>query len=81
MLKNCEPDEYELIKSKMRSNEYIDNYNISNKNKHTAIKISVNLKHNENKRALYKEELIYKNFYNLQLNKQKIHLDEINKIA
>ena len=28
MLKNCEPDEYELIKSKMRSNEYIDNYNI-----------------------------------------------------
>ena len=28
MLKNCEPDEYELIKSKMCSNEYIDNYAI-----------------------------------------------------
>ena len=81
MLKNCEPDEYELIKSKMRSNEYIDNYTILNKNKHKSIKISVDLKHNEYRRALYKEELIYKNFYNLQLNKQKIYLDKINKIA
>ena len=71
MLKNCEPDEYELIKSKMRSNEYIDNYKIINKNKHKGIKISVDLKHNEYKRALYKEELIYKNFHNLQLKKQK----------
>ena len=69
MLKNCEHVEYELIKSKMRSNEYIDNYNILNKNKHKGIKISVDLKHNEYKRTLYKEELIYKNFYNLQLNK------------
>ena len=60
MLMNCEPDEYELIKSKMRSNEYIDNYAILNKNKHKGIKISVDLRHNEYKRALYKEELIYK---------------------
>ena len=37
MLKNCEPDKYELIKSKMRSNEYIDNYNILDKNKHKGI--------------------------------------------
>ena len=81
MLKNCEPDEYKLIKSKMRSNEYIDNYTILNKNKHKGIKISVDLKHNEYKRALYKKELIYKNFYNLQLNKQKIYLNKINKIA
>ena len=81
MLKNCEPDEYELIKSKMRSNEYIDNYTILNKNKHKGIKISVDLKHNEYKRALYKEELIYKNFYYSKLNKQKIYLDKINKIA
>ena len=80
MSKNCEPDEYELIKSKMRSNEYIDNYKVINKHKHKGIKISVDLKHNEYKRALYKEELIYKNFYNLQLNKQKIYLDKINKI-
>ena len=64
MLNNCEPDEYELIKSKMRSNEYIDNYTILNKNKHKGIKISVDLKHNEYKRALYKKELIYKEFYN-----------------
>ena len=55
MLMNCEPDEYELIKSKIRSNEYIDNYAILNKNKHKGIKISVDLKHNEYKRALYKE--------------------------
>ena len=54
MLKNCEHDEYELIKSKMRSNEYIDNYTILNKNKHKGIKISVDLKHNEYKRALLK---------------------------
>ena len=80
MLKNCEPDEYKLIKSKIHSNEYIDNYTILNKNKHKGIKISVDLKHNEYKR-IYKEELIYKNFYNLQLNKQKIYLDKINKIA
>ena len=81
MLNHCEPDEYELIKSKIRSNEYIDNYTILNKNKHKGIKISVDLKHNEYKRALYKEELIYKNFYDLQLNKQKIYLDKINKIG
>ena len=81
MLNNCEQNEYELIKSKMHSNEYIDNYTILNKNKHKGIKISVDLKNNEYKRALYKEELIYKEFYNLQLNKQKIYLHKINRIA
>ena len=81
ILKNCEHDEYELINSKMRSNDYVDNYAILNKNKHKGIKISVDLKHNEYKRALYKEKLIYKEFYNLQLNKQKIYSDKINEIA
>ena len=81
MLKNCEHNEYKSIKSKIHSNEYIDNYTILNKNKHKGIKISVDLKHNEYKRALYKEKLIYKEFYNLQLNKQQIYLDKINKIA
>ena len=81
ILKNCESDEYKLIKSKIHSNEYIDNYTILNKNEHKGIKICVDQKHNEYKRALYKEELIYKEFYNLQLNKQKIYLDKINKIA
>ena len=65
----------------MSSNEYIDNYTILNKNKHKGIKISVDLKHSQYKRALYKEELIYKEFYNLQLNKQKSYLNKINKIA
>ena len=81
MLKNCEHNEYKSIKSKMRSNEYIDNYKIINKNKHKGIKISVDLNHNEYKRALYKEEIIYKEFHNLQLNKQNMYLDKINKIA
>ena len=81
MLNNCEPEEYELIKSKMRSNKYIDNYTILNKNKHIGIKISVDLKHNEYKRAFYEEELIYKEFHNLQLKQQKIYFNKINKIA
>ena len=59
--------EFTADKPKMYSYEYIDNYTILNK--HKGIKISVDLKHNEYKRALYKEELIYKEFYNLQLNK------------
>ena len=73
--------EFVADKPKMYSYEYIDNYTILNKNKHKGIKISVDLKHNEYKRALYKEELIYKKFYNLQLSKQKIYLDKINEIA
>ena len=73
--------EFAADKPKMYSYEYIDNYTILNKNKHKGIKISVDLKHNEYKQALHKEELIYKNFYNLQLNKQKIYLDKIDKIA
>ena len=52
--------EFCALKPKMYSYEYIDNYTILNKNKHKGIKISVDLKHNEYKRALYKEELIYK---------------------
>ena len=81
MLENSNLYEYESIKSKMYSNEYIDNYTILNKNKHKGIKLSVDLKHSEYKKALYKEKLIHKEFYNLQLNKQKICLDKINKIA
>ena len=65
----------------MHSNEYIDNYTILNENKHKDIKTVVDLKHNKYKRSLYKEELIYKEFYNLQLNKQKIYLNRINRIA
>ena len=85
------------LKSKMYSSNNIDNndeeineydikhddYNniILNKNIHKGVKQSICLKHDEYKRSLYKEELIYKEFYNLQLNKQNIYLDKINKIA
>ena len=60
-----------------------DEYNniVVNNNIHKGIKKSISLKHDEYKRSLYKEELIYKEFYNLQLNKQNIYLDKIAKIA
>ena len=63
--------EFCALKPKMYNYEYIDNYKKINKNKHKGIKTVVDLKHKEYKRALYKEELIYKEFYHLQLNKQK----------
>ena len=84
------------LKPKMRSFNYIDNNIIINENDkkydqydniivnnniHKRIKESVSLKHDEYNRSLYKEELIYKEFYNLQLNKQNIYLDKIKKIA
>ena len=67
---------------KINENEY-DEYNniVVNNNIHKGIKKSISLKHDEYKRSLYKEELIYKEFYNLQLNKQNIYLDKIKKIA
>ena len=88
--------EFVGLKPKMWSFNYIDNnindkrivlkydeYNniIVNNNIHKGIKKSISLKHDEYKRSLYKEELIYKKFYNLQLNKQNIYLDKINKTA
>ena len=56
-----------------------DEYNniVLNNNIHKGIKKSISLKHDECKRSVYKEELIYKEFYNLQLNKQNIYLDKI----
>ena len=69
------------LKPKMYSFNFIENNIIVNKNTHKGIKESISLKHDEYKRSLYKEELIYKEFYNLQLNKQNIYLDKINKIA
>ena len=70
------------LKSKMYSFNYINKDNIVvNKNTHKGVKNSISLKHDEYKRSLYKEELIYKEYYNLQLNKQNIYLDKINKIA
>ena len=54
---------------------------IKNKNKHKGIKKSVDIYHNDYKKCLSNEEIFYKEFYNLQLNKQNINLDRINKIA
>ena len=69
------------LKPKMYSFNYIDNNIILNKNAHKGVKASISLKHCEYNKSLYKEELKYKEFYNLQLNKQNIYLDKINKIA
>ena len=58
-----------------------DEYNniVLNNNIHKGIKKSISLIHDEYKRSLYQEELIYKEFHNLQLNKQNIYLDKIKK--
>ena len=70
------------LKPKMYSFNYINKDNIVvNKNTHKGVKESISLKHDEYNRSLYKEELIYKEFYNLQLNKQNTYLDKIKKIA
>ena len=69
----CEYDE-------INENKY-DEYNniILNNNVQKGVKYSISLKHDEYKRSLYKEELIYKEFYNLQLNKQNVYLDKLKK--
>ena len=73
--------EFVVLKPKMYSFEFIDNTLIENKNKCKGVKKSVDLKHNEHKQSLFNEEIIYKEFYNLQLYKQNIYLDKINKIT
>ena len=83
---NCEYDEYNNIIINENDKRIIlkyDEYNniVVNNNIHKGIKKSISLKHGEYKRSLYKEELIYKEFHNLQLNKQNIYLDKIKKIA
>ena len=54
---------------------------IKNKNKHKGIQKSVDIYHNDYKKCFYNEEIIYEELYNLQLKKQNIYLDKINKIA
>ena len=73
--------EFCCLKPKMYSFEYIENNSIKNNRKHKGVKKSVDIYHKEYKKCLYKKEILYKEFYNLQLNKQNICLDKINKIA
>ena len=69
------------LKPEMYSFKFIENNIIINENKYKGIKKSICSKHDEYKRSLYKKQLIYKEFYSIQLNKQNIYLDKINKIA
>ena len=62
--------EFSCLKPKMYSFE-----------KHKGIKKTIDIYHNDYKKCLYNEEILYKEFYNLQLNKQNMYLDKINKIA
>ena len=54
---------------------------IKNKNEHKGIKKSVDINHNDYEKCFFNEKILYKEFYNLQLNKQNIDQDKINKIA
>ena len=73
--------EFSCLKPNMYSFEFIKNNPIKNYKKHKGIKKSVDIYHNDYKKCLYNEEILYKEFYNLQLNKHNIYLDKINKIA
>ena len=73
--------EFSCLKPKMYSFEFIENNSIKNNKKHKGVKKSVDIFHNDYKKCLYNEEILYREFYNLQLNKQNIYLDKINKIA
>ena len=72
--------EFSSLKPKMNSYEYIENNSIETIKTHKGVKKSVDIFHNDYKKSLYNEEILYKEFYNLQLNKQNIYLDKINKI-
>ena len=72
--------EFSCLKPKMHSYEYIENNSIKNENKHKGVKESVDIYHNDYKKCPYNEEILYKEFYNLQLNKQNIYLDKLIKL-
>ena len=65
--------EFIALKQKMYSFEFIDNTLIKNESKCKGVKKSIDLKHDEYKQSLFNEEIIYTEFYNLQLNKQNIN--------
>ena len=73
--------EFFSLKPKMCSFEFIENNLIKNDKKYKGIKKSVDIYHNDYKKCLYNEKILYKESYNLQLNKQNIYLYKINKLA
>ena len=73
--------EFSCLKPKLYSFEFIENNSIKNDKKHRGVKKFVDIYHNDYKKCLYNKEILKKEFYNLQLNKQNIYLDKINKIA
>ena len=64
--------EFSSLKPKMNSFEFIKNSSIKNENEHKGVKRSIDIYHNDYKKCLYNEEILYKELYNLQLNKQNI---------
>ena len=73
--------EFSCLKTKMNSYEYTENNSIKNKKTHKGVKKFVDIFHNDYKKCLYNEKILYKEFYYLQLNEQNIYRDKINKIA
>ena len=73
--------EFSCLKPKMYSFEFIENNSIKNDRNIKVLKKSADIYHNDYKKCLYNEKILYKEFYNSQLNKQNIYLDKINKIA
>ena len=69
--------EFCSLKPKLYSSEFIENNSVRNENRHKGTKISVDIFYNDYKKCLYNEEILYKEFYNLQLNKQNIYLVKI----
>ena len=66
-LKGAILTEFVALKPKMYSYEYIENNSIINKNRHKGVKQSCTIFHNDYKKCLYKEEILYKEFYNLAI--------------
>ena len=58
--------EFSCLKPKMYSFESIENNSIKNDKKHKGAKKSVDIFHNDYKKCLYNEEILYKEVYNIQ---------------
>ena len=57
--------EFSCLKPKMYSFEFVENNSIENDKKHKGVKKSVDIYHNDYKKCLYNEKILYEEFYNL----------------